>query len=212
MTGIKDKVAIIGMGCTRFGELFDKGQEDLVVDACYEAFDDAGIKPNDIDACWLGTVDGGNLGSRLTRILKLQYVPVTRVENLCATGTDAFRNACYAVAAGASEMALVCGVEKLKDTGYEGALGGTLDAEYQSRIEVSVGPPTMFGVRATKYFETYGLTPEKGKEVLAKIAVKNHYNGARSPKAQFQKEITVEQAIKAPMIAAPLGIFDLSLI
>jgi acetyl-CoA C-acetyltransferase len=208
MSGIRDKVAIIGMGCTRFGELWDKSQEDLVIDSCFEAFEDAGIESKDIDACWLGTVDGGNLGSRLTRILKLQYVPVTRIENLCATGTDAFRNACYAVAAGGCEMALVCGVEKLKDTGYEGALGGTLDAEYQSRIEVSVGPPTMFGVRATQYFEAYGLTPEKGKEILSKIAVKNHYNGARSSKAQFQKEITVEQAIKAPVIAAPLGIFD----
>ena len=140
MTGIKDKVAIIGMGCTRFGELFDKSQEDLVIDACFEAFDDAGIKPKDIDACWLGTVDGGNLGSRLTRILKLQYVPVTRIENLCATGTDAFRNACYAVAAGASEMALVCGVEKLKDTGYEGALGGTPNTRAGSRSRLAPRP------------------------------------------------------------------------
>ncbi|SPD73595.1 conserved hypothetical protein [uncultured Desulfobacterium sp.] len=208
MSGIKDKVAIIGMGCTHFGELFDKGQEDLVIESCYEAFKDAGISPKDIDAAWLGTVDGGNLGSRLTRILKLQYIPVTRVENLCATGTDAFRNACYAVASGASEMALVCGVEKLKDTGYEGGLGGTLHSKYQARYEVLTGPPTMFAVRATKYFETYGLSPERGKEILAKIAVKNHYNGARSPKAQFRKEITVEQVIKAPIIAAPLGIFD----
>jgi len=208
MSGIKDKVAIIGMGCTHFGELFDKGQEDLVIESCYEAFEDAGVDPKDIDAAWLGTVDGGNLGSRLNRILKLQYIPVTRVENLCATGTDAFRNACYAVAAGASEMALVCGVEKLKDTGYEGGLGGTLHSKYQNRQEVLTGPPTMFAVRATKYFETYGIPPEKGKEILAKIAVKNHYNGARSPKAQFQKEISVEQVIKAPIIAAPLGIFD----
>jgi acetyl-CoA C-acetyltransferase len=208
MSGIKDKVAIIGMGCTHFGELFDKSQEDLVIDSCYEAINDAGIDPKDIDAAWLGTVDGGNLGSRLNRILKLQYIPVTRVENLCATGTDAFRNACYAVAAGASEMALVCGVEKLKDTGYEGGLGGTLHSKYQNRQEVLTGPPTMFAVRATKYFETYGIPPEKGKEILAKIAVKNHYNGARSPKAQFQKEISVEQVIKAPIIAAPLGIFD----
>jgi acetyl-CoA C-acetyltransferase len=112
------------------------------------------------------------------------------------------------VAAGASEMALVCGVEKLKDTGYEGGLGGTLHSKYQNRQEVLTGPPTMFAVRAVKYFETFGLTPEKGKEILAKIAVKNHYNGARSPKAQFQKEISVEQVMKAPIIAAPLGIFD----
>jgi acetyl-CoA C-acetyltransferase len=208
MSGIRDKVAIIGMGCTHFGELWEKSQEDLVIDACTEAFDDAEIDPKEIDACWLGTVDGGKLGSRLTRILKLQYVPVTRIENLCATGTDAFRNACHAVASGTSEMALVCGVEKLKDTGYEGSLGGTLDAEFQSRCEVPVGPPAMFAVRATRYFEKYGLSPEKGKEILAKIAVKNHYNGARSPKAQFQKEITIEQVMKAPLIAAPLGIFD----
>jgi acetyl-CoA C-acetyltransferase len=208
MKGIRDRVAIIGAGCTQFGELWEKSQEDLVIESCFEAFEDAGVEPKDIDAAWLGTVDGGNLGSRLARVLKLNYVPVSRVENLCATGTDAFRNACYAVAAGVCEIALVCGVEKLKDTGYEGALGGTLESEFQSRIEVSVGPPTMFAVRATRYFETYGLDPAEGKEILSKIAVKNHYNGARSPKAQYQREITLDQALKAPMIAAPLGVFD----
>ena len=208
MEGIRDRVAIIGMGCTQFGELWDKGQDDLIIESCYEAFEDAGIEPKDIQAAWLGTVYGGLLGSRLTSILKLGYIPVTRVENLCCTGTDAFRNACYAVAAGVCDIALACGVEKLKDTGYEGALVDPLDSEYRSRSEVVVPPPTLFALRAMRYFETYGLAPEVGKETLAKIAVKNHKHGVLSPKAQYRREMSLEEVVKAPMIASPLGVFD----
>ena len=208
MEGIKDRVAVIGMGCTRFGELWDNGPEDLMIESCYEALEDAGIEPKEVQAAWLGTVYGGLLGSRLNRALKLGYIPVTRVENLCCTGTDAFRNACYAVASGVVDIALACGVEKLKDTGYEGALVDTPDSEYRSRSEVVVPPPTMFALRAQRYFETYGLDPEEGKETIGKIAVKNHMHGALSPKAQYQKEISLEKVINAPMIASPLGVFD----
>lgn len=208
MKGIKDRVAVIGMGCTRFGELWDKSQEDLMIESCHEAFEDAGIEPKAIDAAWLGTVYGGLLGSRLARSIKLGFVPITRVENLCCTGSDAFRNACYAVAAGVCDIALACGVEKLKDTGYEGALVDTTDSDHRSRMEVLVPPPTYFALRAVRYFETYGLDPEEGKEVLGKIAVKNHFHGALSPKAQYQREMSLEQVVKAPMIASPLGVFD----
>ena len=120
MGTIKDKVAIIGMGCTKFGELWDKSVEDLMIDATYEAIEDAGIEPKDIQAAWLGTVFSGHTAISLAPALKLDYIPVTRVENMCATGTEALRAAVYAVAAGACDIALAVGVEKLKDTGWTG--------------------------------------------------------------------------------------------
>ncbi|MGB9847004.1 MAG: acetyl-CoA acetyltransferase, partial [Desulfotomaculales bacterium] len=122
MGGIKDKVAIVGMGCTKFGEHWGKSAEDLMVEAAYEAYEDAGIDPQDIQAAWLGMQYsfGSARGTLLAHALKLNYIPVTRVENACCTGTDAFRNACFAVAAGVYDLVLVMGVEKLKDSGLSG--------------------------------------------------------------------------------------------
>ena len=123
-TGIKDKVAIIGMGCTRFGERWDKGAEELMVEAFEECLIDAGIEAKQIDAAWFGTcmeeVSVGKSAIPLATTLRLPFIPVTRVENYCATGTEAFRGACYAVASGAYDICLALGVEKLKDTGYGG--------------------------------------------------------------------------------------------
>ena len=120
MRGIKDRVAIIGMGCTKFGERWDAGAQDLMVEAAYEAYEDAGVDSKDIQAAWLGTVQTFRTGQPLAQSLKLDYVPITRVENACATATDAFRNASYAVAAGIYDMVLAVGVEKLKDSGFSG--------------------------------------------------------------------------------------------
>src|SRR5918992_2241494 len=118
--GIRDQVAIIGMGCTPFGEHWDRSAEDLLVDAATEAFASAGVAKDDIDAFWLGTMGSGSSGLTLSRPLKLDYKPVTRVENYCATGSESFRNACYAVASGAIDVAMAIGVEKLKDGGFSG--------------------------------------------------------------------------------------------
>ena len=109
---IKDKVAIIGMGCTRFGELWDKSATDLVVDAVYEAYEDAGVDPKDIEAAWGATFYeySGQAGLAASVPLRLQYKPVTRVENMCASGSDALRNACYAVAARVYDIVLAVGV------------------------------------------------------------------------------------------------------
>ena len=120
---IKDRVAIVGMGCTKFGERWDASTNDLLAESYKEVLEDAQIEPKDIQAAWLGTVNAGNTGMVLSTPLRLQYIPVTRVENACATASDAFRNGCYAVAAGIYDMVLTIGVEKLKDTGISG-LGG----------------------------------------------------------------------------------------
>ncbi|HTN81743.1 MAG TPA: acetyl-CoA acetyltransferase, partial [Acidimicrobiales bacterium] len=118
--GIRDKVAIVGMGCTPFGEHWDKSAEDLLIDSATEAFTSSGIKKEDVDAYWLGTMGSGISGLTLSRPLKIDYKPVTRLENMCATGSEAFRNAAYAVAAGAIDVAMAIGVEKLKDSGFSG--------------------------------------------------------------------------------------------
>jgi acetyl-CoA C-acetyltransferase len=199
MKNLSDRVAIIGMGCTKFGEHWDKSEEDLIVEAAYEAFEDAGVEPAQIEAGWVGTLSSGISGQALSRPLKLQYIPVTRVENMCATGQDALRNAAFAVAAGAYDVALVVGFEKLKDSGYSGLPGAA-----STVIGAGNTAPGAFALAANRYFHRYGAD----KEDLARISVKNHYNGARNRKAHFQKEITLEQAMKAPMIAAPLGLLD----
>ena len=117
---IKDRVAIVGMGCVKFGENWGQSLEDMIVDAAYEAFEDAGIGPEDIQAAWWGTVFAGHTGQILATPLKLAYIPVTHVENACATGSEAIRNACYAVAAGMYDIVLAVGAEKLKDTATRG--------------------------------------------------------------------------------------------
>jgi acetyl-CoA C-acetyltransferase len=208
---IKDKVAIIGMGCTKFGELWDKSVDDLITDATFEACEDAGVDLKDIEAAWLGTVFSGQTALSLSSPLKLQYIPVTRVENMCATGTEALRGAAYAVAAGACDIALAVGVEKLKDTGWTGVqpanvVGRTSMGTAGTELELS--PPGIFALLATGYFHKYKLDPAEGKRLLAQIAVKNHHNGSLNPKAHYQNELTVEQVLKAPIVAAPLGVLD----
>ena len=207
MESIKDRVAIVGMGCTTFGELWDKGPEQLMAEAAYEAFTDAGIGPKDLQAAWLSTVWSGEVGTFLSQALKLPYMPVTRVENRCASGTDALRNAAYAVAAGIYDIVLVLGIEKCKDSGWSGLSMGLLAPHPVLGWHRST-PPSEFALRATRYFERYGLDPEVGRKTIGKIAVKNHYNGSLNPKAHFQREVTLEQVINAPMVAWPLGLFD----
>lgn len=206
MGTVKDRVAIIGMGCTKFGELWDKSPEDLIIDAAYEAFEDAGVDRKDIQAGWVGTTMSGQRGAFLAQPLKLEYIPITRLENACATATDAFRNASYAVAAGIYDMVLVLGVEKLKDTGVSG-LGGSERAG-SSEVEPAVTPPVQFALAATRYFHHYGLTVDEGRRTLARITVKNHSNGSLNPKAHFRRKITIEQAMNSPIVAWPLGLFD----
>jgi acetyl-CoA C-acetyltransferase len=211
--GIRDKVAIIGMGCTTFGEHFDRSVEELIVESCMEAIHDAGIDKKDIGAAWSGTcyeeTSIGKASITLSVALKLPFVGTTRVENWCATGTEALRGASYAVAAGAYDICLACGVEKLKDTGY----GGLPQNEVQwgtvrRLVDSNQTAPGMFAMLATRYFARYGIAPDEGKRMLAMISAKSHRNGALNPKAHLRREVTVEQIVNAPIVAWPLGLFD----
>lgn len=210
-TGIRDKVAILGMGCSRFGERWDSGSEELMIEAFSEALADAGIEKKQIDAAWLGScVDSINLGNSagpLAVTLRLRNIPVTRVENMCATGTEALRGAVYAVASGACDIALALGVEKLKDTGYGGLPVRTKGT--MTDLWMPYGsPPGTFAQLAGAYAARYGINKEDLKRAMAHVSWKSHQNGTKSPKAHLQKAVSMESILNAPMIAEPLGLFD----
>jgi acetyl-CoA C-acetyltransferase len=205
--GIKDRVAIVGMGCTSFGEHWDKGPEDLLVESASEAYRSAGVEPAQVDAYWLGTMGSGTSGLMLSEALKLDYKPVTRLENMCATGSEAMRNAAYAVASGAYDLAMAVGVEKLKDSGYSGLV---VNRPPDDGTGSNMTAPAMFSLLAPAYAKKYGVDEGELKQVIARIAWKNHCNGAKNPKAQFRKEVPMEKILGSPPVAGMFGIFDCS--
>jgi acetyl-CoA C-acetyltransferase len=205
--GIKDRVAIVGMGCTPFGEHWDKGPDDLLVDAATDAYASAGVDPQQVDAYWLGTMGSGVSGLMLSEALKLPYKPVTRLENMCATGSEAMRNAAYAVASGAYDLVMAIGVEKLKDSGFSGLVTSRPPDDGTGS---NMTAPAMFSLLAPAYAKKYGVDEGELKDVLSRIAWKNHVNGARNPRAQFQKEVPIEKIKASPRVAGMLGIFDCS--
>jgi acetyl-CoA C-acetyltransferase len=206
--GIKDRVAIVGMGCTRFGEHWDKGADDLLIESSDEAFAAAGVTKDDIDAYWVGTAMSGNSGMVVSRPLQLHNKPVTRVENFCATGSEALRGAAYAVASGAYDVAMAIGVEKVKDSGYQGLVGA--NRAPVDGTERTLTAAAMFAMCAPAYGKKYGVDDEQMREVLARISWKNHQNGARNPRAQFRKEVSMETICGAPLMAGDLRVFDCS--
>jgi acetyl-CoA C-acetyltransferase len=205
--GIRDRVAVVGMGCTTFGEHWDRGPDDLLVDAVVDALASTGIEQSAVDAFWVGTMRSGVSGLTLSRPLRIDYKPVTRVENMCATGSESFRNACYAVASGAFDVVMATGVEKLKDGGYSGLVMGGMPSD---GTDAELTAPAMFSLLGPAYCKKYGVDPEEFKQVISRIAWKNHKNGALNPRAQFQKEVPMETICASPSIAGNLGIFDCS--
>jgi acetyl-CoA C-acetyltransferase len=211
--GIRDKVAIIGMGCSKFGERWEDGPEDLMVEAFQECIQDAGIDKKDIQAAWLGScfdeISIGKSAVPASIALRLPNIAVTRVENYCASGTEAFRGAVYAVASGAYDFALAIGVEKLKDIGYGGlpefsSAMGTFNQLWMANFTAPGG----FAMMATSYAAKYGLDINEIKRAMAHISVKSHANGALNPKAHLRKPVTEDQVMCAPHVAYPLGLFD----
>lgn len=209
--GIRDKVAILGMGCSKFGERWDCGPDDLMLEAFTEALADAGIERDRIEAAWLGIFfdeqSTGKSSLPLAMGLRLPNVPVTRVENLCATGTEALRGAVHAVASGACDIALAMGVEKLKDTGYAG-LPERTKGTFEDLYLPSSTAPGAFAQLASAYAVRHGYAMQDLRRAMAHISCKSHDNGARNPKAHLRNRITVEQVLAAPTISYPLGMFD----
>ena len=210
-SGIRDKVVILGMGCSKFGERWDRNAEDLMVEAFEECMHDAGIERKQIEAAWFGTAieeqHVGKSGVPLAMTLRLPYIPVTRVENYCATGTEAFRGAVYAVASGAVDIALALGVEKLKDTGY-GGLPQRGRGGLNNMFWANISAPGSFAQLAAAYRAKHHVDPKELKRAMAHISVKSHDNGAMNPKAHLRNRITEDDVMNAPMIADPLGLYD----
>ncbi len=198
---IRDKVAVVGVGCCRFGENWDQSPSDMIVDAAYEAYADAGIEEpqRQIDAVFTGSIYSNKGPHECSDALKLFGKPVTMVSNYCATGTDAFRCGVLSIAAGLYDTVLVVGYDKPKDRGVSGP------SVMMDRVrDLPQTPAGWFALCASTYFAKYGA----GREELAKIAVKNHKNGTLAPNSFLKREITVEEALNARMISWPFGLYD----
>jgi acetyl-CoA C-acetyltransferase len=209
------KVAVIGVGCTEFGEKWNTSFRNLFVDAGARALEDAGIGGDEIDEMFVGNMSAGrfvdqeHIGALIADYagLATNHIPSTRVEAACASGGLAFRQAVTTVASGMADFVVAAGVEKMTDVGTSvstDALAGAADREWEGFIGATF--PGLYAMIATDYSHKYGLT----REQLATVAVKNHYNGARNPMAQFRKEITLETVTNSTMVADPLRLFDCS--
>ena len=203
--GIKDKVAIISIGCTPFREHWDKSRDDLVIDATKQTLGGVNLASEDIDAYWIGTAQSGMSGLTLSMPLKLEGKPVTRVENFCATGSEALRQACYAVASGAYDTAMAVGVEKVKDSGYQGLNAFPMPTAGTNRTLTAAA---MYSLVLPAYAKKFGVDEDELRMVVAKIAEKNHFNGARNPLAQFRREMSAEAICDMAAVAGKLSVFD----
>jgi acetyl-CoA C-acetyltransferase len=210
--GIRDKVVILGMGCTKFGERWDSSSEDLAIEAFTECMEDAQIDKKDIEAAWLGShideINIGKGGNFLGLSLHFPLIPITRTENFCASGTEAFRGACYGVASGAYDVVLAFGIEKLKDTGYGGLPDSPAFGQMANLVMPNATAPGMFAQIASAYSAKHGVPMDKVKEAMAHVSWKSHQNGVNNPRAHLHRDVTMEQILQAPIIAYPLGLFD----
>jgi len=207
------KVAIIGAGMTPFGEHWEQGFRDLVVEAGLHAIEDAGISGDRIDAGFVGTMASGRLigqehiGALIADYMGLNPIPVTRVEGACASGSLALRQGLMAVASGMHDIVVVGGVEKMTDLGINTVsdiLGGAGDQEWELFLGATF--PAIYALMARRHMQEFGTT----EEMMASVAVKNHKHGAKNKYAQFQNEITIDTVLKSKMVADPLKVFDCS--
>ncbi len=204
------KVAIVGAGMTPFGEHFDLGIKDLLPLAVTEALAsvDRGLDRTAIDAAWFGelsTTDGFPSGV-LADSCGLLDIPVTRIENACATGNDALRNAFFAVASGHVDVALVVGGDKVRETSARATFWDWMAMTRDMAWDYPLGlvAPANFALHAARYLYESPAT----REHMAMVAVKNHHNAVTNPKAHLRFEITMEQVLAAPMVVAPFGLYD----
>ncbi len=203
--GIKDKVAIIGVGCVPFNEHWEKSLDDLIIDGAKATYESAGISQDEVDAFWFGTSQSAASGLAMGGPLKIHGKPISRVENYCATGSEAMRQAAYAVASGAYDVVMALGAEKVKDGGYQGLNAFPIPTDGTQRTLTAAA---MFAMILPAYAEKYGLDVDEIRYSVAKIAEKNHFNGARNPLAQFRRETSAEQICQMAAVAGRLSVFD----
>ena len=208
-------VAVIGIGLTKFGELWDKSFRQLIAEAGSKAILDAGIGGSEIDAMYVGSMSSGrfvgqeHIGALVADVsgFSHQHIPSTRVEGACASGGLAVRQGYLSIASGMNDIVVVGGIEKMNDVGgttATGTLATAADQEWEAFFGVTF--PGIYAMMATRHMHEYGTT----KEQLAQVAVKNHANGALNPYAQYKREITLETVLNATTVAYPLGLLDCS--
>ncbi len=202
-------VAVIGVGMTKFGELWGKSLRDIFVEAALAAIADA--KVDHIDSMYVGNMSSGlfveqeHLGAVLADYLGMGHIPATKVESACASGGAAFRQAVLEVASGASDIVLAGGVEKMTDSSDATAVLATAaDQEYEAYYGVTF--PALYAMIANAHMHRYGTT----REQLAMVAVKNHENGSKNPNAQFRSLITIDDVLNSAPVADPLRLLDCS--
>lgn len=202
-------VYIIGVGMTKFGELWDKSLRDLFVEASLQAIENAGV--DHIQSMYVGAMSAGlfvgqeHIASLLSDYLGNEGIPATHVESACASGGIAVRQGYIEVASGVSDIVLAGGVEKMNDgADVTFALATASDQEYEAFHGVTF--PGLYAMIARAHMEKYGTT----REQLAEVAVKNHEHGLKNPNAQFQMAISRDTVMKSTMVADPLRLLDCS--
>lgn len=209
------EVAIVGIGCTKFGEMWDKSFRDLFIEAGLMALADALVSGAQIEALYGGNMSSGifleqeHVGALIADYsgLTANNVPSTRVEAACASGGLALRSGIIAVASGYHDVVISAGIEKMTDIGAEkamDALAAAADREWEAAVGATF--PGLYAMMARAHMHEFGTT----REQLAQVAVKNHYNGSMNPRAQFRNRITIETVINSPLVADPLRLFDCS--
>ena len=209
------EVAIVGIGCTKFGEMWDKSFRDLFIEAGLMALEDAGMSGADVEALYGGNMSSGifieqeHVGALIADYSGLisSSVPSTRVEAACASGGLALRSGVIAVASEYHDIVISAGIEKMTDVGPEkamDALAAAADREWEAAVGATF--PGLYAMMARAHMNEFGTT----REQLAQVAVKNHYHGSMNPKAQFRNRITIDAVINSPLVADPLRLFDCS--
>ncbi|MGA3359817.1 MAG: thiolase domain-containing protein [Halobacteriota archaeon] len=209
------EVAIVGIGCTKFGEMWDKSFRDLFIEAGLMALADARVSGAQIEALYGGNMSSGifleqeHVGALIADYsgLTANNVPSTRVEAACASGGLALRSGVIAVASGYHDVVISAGIEKMTDVGAEkamDALAAAADREWEAAVGATF--PGLYAMMARAHMHEFGTT----REQLAQVAVKNHYNGSMNPRAQFRNRITIETVVNSPLVADPLRLFDCS--
>jgi acetyl-CoA C-acetyltransferase len=207
------KVAVVGVGMSKFGELWNKSLRDLVIEAGINAIMDANLEGHEIQALYGGTMASGRLlgqehvSALIVDAMGLNPIPATRVEGACASGSLAFRNAYFSVASGMYDTVVVGGVEKMTDVSTAEAvtaLGGAGDQEWELLHGATF--PALYSLMANKYMKEYGTT----EEMLASVSVKNHANAIHNKYAQYRRAITIEDVLNSKMVADPLKVLDCS--
>lgn len=207
------KVAVVGVGLTRFGERWESGMRELIADAGMNAIEDANLSGDEIEALYVGNMSGGrftgqeHIGALVADTLGLNPIPATRTEAACSSGGLAFRDAYLSIASGEFDIVMASGLEKMTDvlTGQATTtLGGAADQEWETFFGATF--PSLYAMIARRHMHDFGTTEEQ----LARVAVKNHHNGSMNPYAQFQNEVTLEQVLSSPPVAEPLKLLDCS--